>query len=116
VKNDTVENQRAEAALDFRAYIGTALHNLGLLHFLSGDFDDALSFFMRARDSRKALLGENHADYLVGTLLAPSRFAPGPISNAYLHARRLRTPKLRFATTPWKNSMQPMLNLRLLLV
>jgi hypothetical protein len=114
--NRTVVSQREEAALDFRAYIGTALHNLGLLHFLTGEFEDALSFFMRARDSRKGLLGESHEDYLVGTLLEPPRYAAGPISNAYLPALRLLTPKLRFATMPWKISTHPMLNLRLLLV
>ena len=50
---------------DFKPYIGVALHNLGILNLLNGDYKEALSFFMRAVENRKACLGEGHPDHVV---------------------------------------------------
>jgi hypothetical protein len=51
---------------DFRPYIGVALHNLGILNLLNGEYKEALSYFGRAVDNRKACLGEGHPDHVVG--------------------------------------------------
>ena len=50
---------------DFRPYIGVALHNLGILNLLKGEYKEALSYFGRAVDNRKACLGEGHPDHVV---------------------------------------------------
>ena len=52
-------------AIDFKPYIGMALHNLGILNLLKGDYDEALSYFTRAVENRKSNLGENHPHYIV---------------------------------------------------
>lgn len=54
--------------LDFRPFIGTALHNLGIVNLLQGDFGAALSFFHRAAENRKACLGRAHVDYVVSAI------------------------------------------------
>lgn len=53
---------------DFKPYIGVALHNLGILNLLNGQYQEALSFFTRAIDNRKSCLGEGHPDHVVSTL------------------------------------------------
>lgn len=50
---------------DFKPYIGVALHNLGILNLLNGQYQEALSFFTRAVDNRKSCLGEGHPDHVV---------------------------------------------------
>ena len=50
---------------DFKPFIGVALHNLGILNLLNGDYKEALSFFVRAVENRKACLGEGHPDHVV---------------------------------------------------
>ena len=50
---------------DFRPYIGVALHNLGILNLLNGEYKEALSYFGRAVENRKACLGEGHPDHVV---------------------------------------------------
>ena len=50
---------------DIKVYLGAALHNLGILNLLKGEYKEAFSFFTRAVDSRKASLGEGHPDHLV---------------------------------------------------
>jgi hypothetical protein len=50
---------------DFRPYIGVALHNLGILNLLNGEYSEAMSYFGRAADNRKACLGEGHPDHVV---------------------------------------------------
>ena len=51
--------------LDFRPYIGVALHNLGILNLLKGEYSAAQSYFKRALDNRKTCLGEGHPDHVV---------------------------------------------------
>jgi hypothetical protein len=51
--------------IDFKTYIGVGLHNLGVLNLLKGDYEEALSYFSRAVESRKDHLGDNHPDYIV---------------------------------------------------
>ncbi len=58
--------------LDFRPFIGTALHNLGIINLLHGDFGAALSFFHRAAENRKACLNEGHVDYIVSFRKSPT--------------------------------------------
>ena len=55
----------AEWDRDFRPYIGVALHNIGILNLLNGEYSMALSFFTRAIESRKSCLGEGHPDHVV---------------------------------------------------
>ena len=50
---------------DFRSYIGAALHNLGILNLLKGEYNQALSYFGRAVENRKGCLGESHSDHVV---------------------------------------------------
>lgn len=50
---------------DFRPYIGAALHNLGVLNLLKGEYSQALSYFGRAVENRKGCLGESHNDHVV---------------------------------------------------
>ena len=50
---------------NFKPYIGASLHNLGVIHLLKGDYEDAFSFFKRAVDNRRACLGEDHSDCIV---------------------------------------------------
>jgi len=52
---------------NFKPYIGASLHNLGIIHLLKGDYEDAFSFFKRAVDNRRACLGEEHPDCIVST-------------------------------------------------
>ena len=54
---------------DFRPYIGVALHNLGILNLLNGEYKEALSYFGRALDNRRACLGEGHPDHVVSATL-----------------------------------------------
>lgn len=53
---------------DFRPYIGVALHNLGILNLLKGEYKEAHSYFGRAVDNRKACLGEGHPEHVVSSL------------------------------------------------
>lgn len=55
----------AKDADDFQAYIGVALHNLGILNLLNGEYKQAFSFFSRAIENKKACLGEGHPDHVV---------------------------------------------------
>lgn len=50
---------------NFKPYIGASLHNLGVIHLLKGDYEDAFSFFKRAVDNRRACLGDAHPDCVV---------------------------------------------------
>lgn len=59
------ELQSGLGTTDFKPYIGAALHNLGILNLLNGEYKEALSFFSRALDNRKACLGEGHPDHVV---------------------------------------------------
>ena len=60
--------QANEESTDFRTYTGNALHNIGIINFLNGDFLEAQSFFQRAAESRKASLGDVHPDYLTSVV------------------------------------------------
>jgi len=51
--------------VEFKPYIGTALHNLGVLNLLNASYDEALSYFIRAVENRKGYLGEDHPHYIV---------------------------------------------------
>ena len=50
---------------NFKPYIGASLHNLGVIHLLKGDYEDAFSFFKRAVDNRRSCLGDDHPDCVV---------------------------------------------------
>ncbi len=65
-KNPRQENEIGP--IDFQPYIGVALHNLGILHLLKGEYVEALSYFTRAVETRKAHLGEDHSDHIVSNL------------------------------------------------
>jgi tetratricopeptide (TPR) repeat protein len=52
-------------SVDFKLYIGVALHNLGILNLLKGEYREALSFFTRAAENRRAHMGEEHPDHIV---------------------------------------------------
>jgi Tetratricopeptide repeat len=43
----------------------TALHNLGIIHLLRGEHEEALSYFDQAKELREFCLGESHPDYIV---------------------------------------------------
>jgi hypothetical protein len=51
--------------VDFQLYIGVALHNLGVLNLLRGEYEEALSFFTRAVENRRSHLGKAHPDHIV---------------------------------------------------
>ena len=52
-------------SVDFKLYIGVALHNLGVLNLLKGEYGEALSFFTRAAENRRTHLGDEHPDHIV---------------------------------------------------
>jgi hypothetical protein len=62
-KNPNLQSELG--TIDFKPYIGVALHNLGILNLLNGEYGEALSFFNRAMDNRRGHLGENHPDHIV---------------------------------------------------
>ena len=65
-KRDEFSSEDVSTELsNFKPYIGASLHNLGVIHLLKGDYEDAFSFFKRAVDNRRACLGESHPDCLV---------------------------------------------------
>ena len=49
----------------FQPYIGSVLHNIGVVLMLRGDFKQAFLFFDRAAASRESVLGRGHVDHLV---------------------------------------------------
>ena len=51
--------------VDFQLYVGVALHNLGVLNLLRGEYAEAISFFTRAVENRRSHLGEDHPDHIV---------------------------------------------------
>ena len=63
----SLRESTGSGAVDFKPYIGMALHNLGILNLLKGDYDEALSYFTRAVENRKSNLGENHPHYIVSS-------------------------------------------------
>jgi hypothetical protein len=76
------QNPHLQAGLgttDFKPYIGVALHNLGILNLLNGEYKEALSFFTRAVDNRKACLGEGHPDHVVSNSIDAKR----PMADPY---------------------------------
>jgi len=74
----------ASGPINFKPYIGMALHNLGILNLLKGDYDEALSYFTRAVDNRKGNLGEDHPHYISSLVrLAVCRFALNEFAEAH---------------------------------
>ncbi|KAG7352237.1 tetratricopeptide repeat protein [Nitzschia inconspicua] len=72
--------------VDFQLYIGVALHNLGVLNLLRGDYDEALSYFSRAVENRRSHLGREHPDHISSMVkLAICRYAVNEFAEA--HAR-----------------------------
>lgn len=70
--------------IDFKPYIGMALHNLGVLNLLKGDYDEALSYFTRAVENRKGNLGEDHPHYISSLVrLAVCRYALNEFAEAH---------------------------------
>jgi len=81
-KNPTLDN--GAGTIDFKPYIGMALHNLGLLNLLKGDYNEALSYFTRAVDNRKNNLGEDHPHYISSLVrLAICRYALNEFAEAH---------------------------------
>ncbi|KAL3924217.1 MAG: hypothetical protein SGILL_001180 [Bacillariaceae sp.] len=73
-------------SVDFQLYIGVALHNLGVLNLLKGEYVEALSFFTRAAENRKSHLGEGHPDHISSLVkVATCRYAINEFAEA--HAR-----------------------------
>jgi len=73
-------------SIDFKPYIGVALHNLGVLYLLKGEYDEALSFFARAVENRRAHVGEDHPDHVSSLVkVAVCRYALNEFAEA--HAR-----------------------------
>lgn len=69
---------------NFKPYIGASLHNLGVIHLLKGDYEDAFSFFKRAVDNRRACLGDSHPDCVTSLVrLATCRFAMDNFADAH---------------------------------
>ena len=66
---DTSE-KKAEDTVDIRPYVGNALHNIGILYFLKGAFDKALSTFQKAIHTRQDCFGDTHPDTLASTVKA----------------------------------------------
>ena len=50
---------------DLKPHIGTALHNLGIVHMLRGEYERATGYLERAVTNRKSCCGEGHADHVV---------------------------------------------------
>jgi tetratricopeptide (TPR) repeat protein len=74
------------ASTDFRPYIGMALHNLGILNLLNGEYQEALSFFGRAIENRRSCLGQGHPDHVASLVkLAICHYALNEFGEA--HAR-----------------------------
>lgn len=72
--------------IDFKKYIGIGLHNLGVLNLLKGDYDEALSYFIRAVENKKGHLSDCHPDYISSLVkLAICRYARNEFADA--HAR-----------------------------
>jgi len=70
--------------IDFKPYIGMALHNLGVLNLLKGDYDEALSYFTRAVENRKGSLGDDHPHYISSLVrLAVCRYALNEFAEAH---------------------------------
>jgi hypothetical protein len=51
--------------VDFKPYIGAALHNLGILNLLRGEYSEALSYFSRSVENRKSQHGDGHPNHVV---------------------------------------------------
>lgn len=69
---------------NFKPYIGASLHNLGVIHLLKGDYEEAFSFFKRAVDNRRACLGEDSPDCITSLVrLATCRFAMDNFADAH---------------------------------
>jgi hypothetical protein len=51
---------------------GVALHNLGIIHLLKGEWDKAFTYFERATWNRAASLAPGHSDHIVSILLTAS--------------------------------------------
>lgn len=69
--NTREKNPNQESAIgsiNFKPYIGVALHNLGVLNLLRGEYREADSYFTRAIENRKSHAGEGHPDHVVSTL------------------------------------------------
>jgi hypothetical protein len=49
----------------FKPLIGTALHDLGVVHLVRGEHDKALNYFQRAATNRASCLGMRHLDHIV---------------------------------------------------
>mmetsp|Transcript_27615 Transcript_27615/g.59467 ORF Transcript_27615/g.59467 Transcript_27615/m.59467 type:complete len:500 (-) Transcript_27615:106-1605(-) len=70
--------------VEFKPYIGTALHNLGVLNLLNASYDEALSYFIRAVENRKGYLGEDHPHYISSLVrVAICRYALNEFAEAH---------------------------------
>mmetsp|Transcript_45045 Transcript_45045/g.109505 ORF Transcript_45045/g.109505 Transcript_45045/m.109505 type:complete len:1183 (+) Transcript_45045:24-3572(+) len=82
--------------IDFKPYIGAALHNLGVLNLLRGEYHEALSYFSRSVENRKSQHGEGRPDHVSSLVkLAVCRYALNEFAAAHqafeealFHARR----------------------------
>ena len=74
----------ASGTTDFKPYLGVALHNIGILQLLNGQYKDAASFFTRAVENRKTCLGLGHPDHVTSLVkLAICLFALNDFGEAH---------------------------------
>lgn len=66
---ETAKKRKKKDKNDHKAYIGAALHNIGILQLLRFDFEEALSFFEKAAENRKDHFGEGSVDHMVRAVL-----------------------------------------------
>jgi len=98
-KNPTSDT--GHRTIDFKPYIGMALHNLGVLNLLKGDYDEALSYFTRAVENRKGNLGMDHPHYISSLVrLAVCRYALNEFAEAHAGLEEaVACAKMRRSTT-----------------
>jgi hypothetical protein len=64
--NFAIENDCTEQSVfHHKKYVATALHNIGIIHMLSGNFQESFTFFERATMIRASSLGVHHPDHIV---------------------------------------------------
>mmetsp|Transcript_11897 Transcript_11897/g.17031 ORF Transcript_11897/g.17031 Transcript_11897/m.17031 type:complete len:382 (-) Transcript_11897:332-1477(-) len=58
----------AADGLNMSPFIGNALYNLGIIHFLDGNFAEALSYLEQSAENREAFNGVGHPDHLASLI------------------------------------------------
>jgi hypothetical protein len=67
--NYAVENACSEHSIfQHKVYVATTLHNIGIIHLLNSNFQEAFTFFERATMIRASSLGVRHPDHIVSII------------------------------------------------